>query len=460
VNIHVFDNMLDGVLIIDREHNIFYTNESFANLIDIPHKRLKVGKKITDYVNLKPEFLQKLDHLKEVGEATPYDELVFDTHSSKPVHCQYSLQLLNENQFQFYFRDITLEKNLQIKYRKELGAKENVIQQLDRKLFEVSFLLEISSLINSSTGEDSILNLALKKTNQIFNFKQSYFFTSEEAKSPITFRIESCLDKSGVVDNNELKVRTQNLLNNELSVNILKEEPLILQKEDSTFYCLFLQGKNTPLGFIVFEHDINIEPLKQTDLALLGSLVRQLSVTFDNEVLYYKSITDEKTKLYNNRYFQTSLKSEINRSLRNQSIFGLIIIDIDHFKKFNDTYGHQLGDQVLKHVALQIKSALRTTDIASRFGGEEFSVIMMGITPETVKAAADRVRHSIESIGLPTEEFGVLKVTASLGVSLCPAHASNEKDLMECADRALYYAKRNGRNNTQLFNPDIMQSIS
>jgi diguanylate cyclase (GGDEF)-like protein len=303
------------------------------------------------------------------------------------------------------------------------------------------------------------MSLALKKASQTFKFDRAYFINSEENKSPLVFKIETLVENEKTIEGSDIDSPVLETLADPLQRNIQNPKPIAILKGGSQFVLISIQGKNTALGYLVFERSL-AEEMNSADLDLMQVMAQHLTMTLDNEMLYYKSITDEKTKLYNARYFSTTMRKEVHRSLRTRSPFGLMVIDIDHFKKFNDSYGHQMGDLVLKHVAMQIKAAIRASDIPSRFGGEEFAVMMVDSPIEGVMMAAERVRQSIESIGVPTEEFGVLKVTASVGVAICPDHAGSEKDLFEAADKALYHAKKSGRNNVQLFDETKMQSIS
>jgi diguanylate cyclase (GGDEF)-like protein len=157
------------------------------------------------------------------------------------------------------------------------------------------------------------------------------------------------------------------------------------------------------------------------------------------------------TRLYINKYFKERLVEELKRARRYEHPFSLAIMDIDHFKVFNDTYGHQAGDLVLREVAQNIINCSRSIDIPCRYGGEEFALIL----PETDRDQAllfiERLRRKIEETRV---EYGtsILKVTVSAGISSFPDH--NPRDAFEflsMADRALYQSKKSGRNCTTFF---------
>jgi len=158
------------------------------------------------------------------------------------------------------------------------------------------------------------------------------------------------------------------------------------------------------------------------------------------------------TRLYNHRYFQHRLDEELQRADRYESQVSLIILDVDHFKKFNDTYGHQQGDRVLKIVSRLIEKSIREVDIPARYGGEEFIVICPEKNAEGSMVPANRIKATIEQYDFRIKGKHV-PITVSLGVSCYPDQAKNKKDLILKADTALYYSKDNGRNQANLYNP-------
>jgi two-component system cell cycle response regulator len=172
-----------------------------------------------------------------------------------------------------------------------------------------------------------------------------------------------------------------------------------------------------------------------------------------NELLLAISNTDHLTGLHNRRYLEDSLGKEFHRAQRNGCNLALLIMDIDHFKAINDTYGHQQGDSVLYKVASVFHKELRDYDIAARFGGEEFvAVIPEASLSEAVKVA-ERIRKSIEKITLDGE-IAQAKITVSLGVSAFPAErVDSPAALISEADKALYRAKSNGRNRVETMLP-------
>ncbi|MGL1932870.1 MAG: GGDEF domain-containing protein [Desulfotalea sp.] len=163
---------------------------------------------------------------------------------------------------------------------------------------------------------------------------------------------------------------------------------------------------------------------------------------------------DGLTNIYNHRYFQNSLDQEISRSKRRELELSLIMLDIDYFKKLNDTYGHQIGDFILIELSQIIKNQLREYDTVARYGGEEFVIILPETNLESALTTAEKVRSTIEDHEFIDQRQEIYKITVSLGVSMCRPHEKenfSKSDFIGEADSALYNAKNNGRNKVAHF---------
>jgi diguanylate cyclase (GGDEF)-like protein len=168
-----------------------------------------------------------------------------------------------------------------------------------------------------------------------------------------------------------------------------------------------------------------------------------------NKRLELLSITDGLTKLHNHRHFQDELTRAFEESARYERPLSLAMIDIDFFKKVNDTYGHAIGDEVLQYVSKLFRESIRTTDLAARYGGEEFVVMMPETALSDAFTFAEKIRTLVESTPIPTQA-GPVSATVSVGVSSVPhSRIHSSQELVVSADKALYRAKRNGRNQVQ-----------
>lgn len=163
------------------------------------------------------------------------------------------------------------------------------------------------------------------------------------------------------------------------------------------------------------------------------------------ETLRLESIRDPLTQLYNRRYMETSFQREIYRSRRENTPVGLLLLDIDHFKRFNDTYGHLAGDLLLREIGSLLQRSARLEDIVCRYGGEEFLLILPGASLETSAKRAWELLNRVRSFEFPYQQT-LLQVTVSLGVAAVPDHGYEPEAVIHAADTALYQAKTNGRN--------------
>ncbi len=157
------------------------------------------------------------------------------------------------------------------------------------------------------------------------------------------------------------------------------------------------------------------------------------------------SITDPLTGAKNRRYLANRGKEELARSLRYGTHLCLLLLDIDHFKLVNDTYGHDAGDEVLKSLTQKAQTVLRETDIFARFGGEEFAALLIQTSQQDALLTANRLRSAIETMPLP-QINDTFSITISIGVALFDANDGSIEELIKRADQAMYQAKENGRN--------------
>ena len=197
---------------------------------------------------------------------------------------------------------------------------------------------------------------------------------------------------------------------------------------------------------------------RSEDGRLLTLLLEPAAVAVDNAMLLRRSeelsITDDLTKLYNSRFLNATLRREVERSKRYRTPVSLIFLDLDGFKNVNDQHGHLFGSRALVEVGAVIKSTVREIDVVSRFGGDEFTVILPQTGPEGAQIIADRIRQRIEET-IFLETYGVqVRLTASVGIACFPDHGRTKDDLIARADRAMYVVKGRGKNGVALADPD------
>ncbi len=202
-------------------------------------------------------------------------------------------------------------------------------------------------------------------------------------------------------------------------------------------------------GIMLVDNSISHRPITDEMITMLSIISYTVGNAVNNSKLYMKTldvtIRDDLTGLHNRRYFNERLSDETERAPKYGDIVSLIMCDIDHFKNVNDTYGHPRGDLVLRWVAEVLQKSLRKTDIISRYGGEEFAILLMNTGKTEALNIAEKLRQSIEKAAFGNSN-GDIRITLSFGVASLGSDSNSPEGLIMKADKALYFAKARGRN--------------
>ncbi len=220
--------------------------------------------------------------------------------------------------------------------------------------------------------------------------------------------------------------------------------------------CIPMIAHGETSGIVYLDTGSQMEGVSLSDHEKRGlrRVAEHLSLAVANltlrETLRIQSIRDPLTGLFNRRYMEESLERELRRSLRKETFLSILMADIDHFKRFNDTFGHEAGDAVLRELARTFQALLRAEDIVCRYGGEEFLVVLPETTPTTAQETAERLRNAVQAIQIQHYGQELNGITLSIGIACYPEHATDTKALVHAADAALYQAKNSGRNRSVL----------
>lgn len=234
---------------------------------------------------------------------------------------------------------------------------------------------------------------------------------------------------------------------------VIKPAPEEWSYESDSFisYPIVIGGQK--IGVLNLTDRTNNEIYKRSDLELLNAIMPQIALLIDRASLQHLagefeqlSVTDALTGLLNRRYLEERLAEEIKRSNRHGFPMSFMMIDVDDFKAYNDNFTHPEGDRALQIVGQCLRETLRGADVAVRYGGEEFSILLPQTTSEEAETIAERVREKIESTDFPKR-----RVTVSIGITSCSQILCTPQKMISAADEALYEAKRRGRNNVQVY---------
>ncbi|MCP4135694.1 MAG: sensor domain-containing diguanylate cyclase [bacterium] len=330
------------------------------------------------------------------------------------------------------------------------------IEQYERKIYDLKQLIDISKGLNSTLDYDTLIDsILLTCMGQMQLLRAGIFLRKGIGFEDFTlhrnykgFEIDHSLEyelkaKSKTVEviEQEFKCYTMEDLETgaaDSSIEILKHlQPWVIVP---------LVSRGNLNGIIILGDRINKKDFSETEKEYLLNIASLAGIAIQNAYLYEMATTDMMTKLKIHHYFQTYLDEEIERTVKYRRPLSLIMADIDHFKNFNDTHGHLVGDIVLKRVAQVLKENIRLMDIAARYGGEEFAIILPKTDIHEALIVAERYRGSIESETIAHEDKK-LKITISVGIAqFDPEIDFDKKNFIGRADKALYVSKKNGRN--------------
>ena len=230
-----------------------------------------------------------------------------------------------------------------------------------------------------------------------------------------------------------------------------KQDALIGILKPEEFLTVPLKAKDKIIGVLFADNPYTHRPITSDDIRVLTMFANQAGLAIENSRLYEQTLirsrADSLTGLWNHGYFQYRLQEEISLSQKTGQPLSVIMADIDNFKIYNDTFGHQRGDQALVQVAQLLKGAARKQDSLYRYGGEEFAVLLVETDKKEAYRIAEELRQAVERYDFPQKEIlPDKKLTISLGVAAFPDNANSKDTILNYADKSLYEAKHQGKN--------------
>lgn len=348
---------------------------------------------------------------------------------------------------------------------KEQEAK---IMDLNKTLHNLSILYNISQAVNFIDDLKRLISVILDKAIDTVNAEKGSLMLYDQSDNTLQVKVVYGLkDKKHEDDINNGLVECQKIKpdvgiagkvyteKRSIITNLGGRDPRFNQFDSdnnvSSLICVPLIAKGECIGIINITNKKNGKLFNKKDLEFIEALANQAAIAVDNAQLYELATKDGLTKLYIHRHFYFLLESEIKRVQRYHHVLSLIMLDIDDFKKVNDTYGHLVGDMVLKEIATTIQKTIRHVDIPARYGGEEFTIILPETAAINAVTIAERLRQKIGEIAVRVDENTIIRPTVSIGIAEYPNAADNIKDLIDYADKALYMSKENGKNCIHLY---------
>ncbi len=346
--------------------------------------------------------------------------------------------------------------------------QETKITELNKTLHNLSILYNISQAVNFIDDLKRLISVILDKAIETVNAEKGSLMLYDPSDNTLQVKVVYGLsDKkheddinNGIVECQKMKPESGiagKVFTEKKSIitNLGGQDPRFNQfssdSKVSSLICVPLIAKGECIGIINITNKKNGKLFNKKDLEFVEALANQAAIAVDNAQLYELATKDGLTKLYIHRHFYFLLESEIKRVQRYHHVLSLLMMDIDNFKRVNDTYGHLIGDVVLKEIASTIQKTIRHVDIPARYGGEEFTIILPETAALNAVIIAERLRQKISEIEVKVDENTIIRPTVSIGIAEYPNAADEIKELIDCADKALYVSKENGKNCIHLY---------
>ena len=354
--------------------------------------------------------------------------------------------------------------------------REEEIAALQKSLHNISILYNISQAVNYIDNLKETLRIIIERALSTLDAEKGSIMLYDYSNNALQVRIVAGLqDKKleDAINNGSVQCAKIGIGEGIAGMVFLERKPIItnLGSADPRFIvkevlsntksllCAPLIAKGEVIGVINITNKKHDRLFNQKDLEFIISLANHAAIAIDNAKLYELATKDGMTKLYIYRHFYTLLENEVRRCSRYKRNMSLIMMDIDNFKRINDTYGHLTGDTILKTLAVTLQETVRKIDIPARYGGEEFVVILPETDKKDAIVIAERIRQNIAKIVVKVNETQTLSPTVSMGVAQYTTDAQEAKELINCADTALYHSKHNGKNVVSVYEKDGSHTV-
>ncbi len=433
----MFDEMLDGVLLIDRRRRLVDLNRTAAQLLDVSIEKAlgrelrSISAGLADQINFSPS---AAGHSQVVELTSKLRTRQFDTRLSYLLDSDGQM-----TSCQIWLRDISALKTIEDNLRQALQETET--------------LRQAGLALAAELDLDQVLERVLRYMKQAISFDRAQILLEEKGNCRVGAQaglpaVE--LEHTRRVKNNLL---VQHLLATLESVCVpvaSESHPFAAFLGDGvrSFLAVPLMMNQRFMGCLVLESQLTGR-YDASDQLLAEAFASQAAIAIENAYLFQQvreqATTDPLTGLYNRRYFMETAGREMKLADQNQRAVALMLIDLDHFKRVNDTYGHIAGDQVLVRISKACRHQTRSSDIACRYGGEEFAVLLPDADLKAAVQVAERLRQEIYQARVQTRK-GEVGLSASIGVAVLNERMQSIEDLIHQADQALYAAKQSGRN--------------
>jgi diguanylate cyclase (GGDEF)-like protein/PAS domain S-box-containing protein len=459
----LFENASDIIYTHDFEGKILSINRAIERIAGYTRDEA-LEMKITDVIT--PEYshlAQKLIDPQISGEIPLNYELeIFSKHKSRIVMGISTRPIFRGGKpvaVQGIARDITKRKKTETELQEANEKLEAWVNELEQRTREMTMLNEMGDILRACLTTEEAYNVIVRTAQQIFPAKVGALYViaaSRNAVEAVAVWGDSELAESTFSPSEcwALRRGRTHWVENATSGLICKH---IHHPSPDGSLCIPMMAQSEAIGVLHLMQPENVK-MTESKQRMAVTMSEHIGMALSNlrlhETLRSQSIRDPLTGLFNRRFMEESLELEIRRASRNQRPLGMIMIDLDHFKYFNDNFGHEAGDLLLKELGALLKGNIRAEDIACRYGGEEFTLILPEGTADVTHQRAEFYRDAIQKLDVRFRGHPLGRVTASMGVAIFPEHGRTAKALVEASDKALYKSKRAGRDRVTMAGGD------
>ncbi len=348
-----------------------------------------------------------------------------------------------------------------IKLTEEIVRLEDANRRLNERLIELYILYQLTRQLSVSLNLNELFERAMNLIQEVLHLDEYSIMLLNEKSGFLEIRASRGISDDAVAKG---RVKPGEGLSGKV---VALGKPVLVADLSEVGNYIYYPGsghkKGSYLGIPLMARDGRImgvlnlhnpDPasFSEKDLKLFQAAAEQVSVSLDNALTFQvtKELTnrDELTKLYNRRYFFERLEKEAERAKRYRRRLSLLMIDIDHFKNYNDTYGHLRGDEVLRDLAGILEKNLRKVDVLARYGGEEFLALLPETDKRSAKRVGEKLRKAVEKSDFHAQlsQLGPGKITITVGISVFPEDCQLAYEMLDLADKTMYFGKVQGRN--------------
>ncbi len=397
--------------------------------------------------------LQRLDAWTERSEKEGNRTINFLLIANLITFCITAVSLF------FLYRDIDARQQVEDKFKDASKKLQVWVDDLEQRNSEFTVLSDTVDLLHTCVAADEAYQAIAKSCQKLFPGMPGALYLIDETKNLVEVATEwngPVLGEAVFQADDCWALRRGRIYEAEASSGHVCGH--LSGISFNRYLCVPMMGQGAALGFLHLREIVSQETngtivheaISESKKRLIQTFAEQAALALANlrlrQKLHLQSIHDPLTGLFNRRYMQDYLERELRRSARCKKPFGLIMMDIDRFKKFNDEFGHDAGDKLLVEFGQHIGKHFREYDIPCRYGGEEFMVLMPETPLEIAQKRAEQLRKSMKNLQLQYNGEMLGPVSLSLGVAVFPFHGQTPENLFRAADAALYQAKADGRN--------------